>query len=421
MQNENRPTARNNPRFFYGYVVVASAFIVMLLAYGVRTSFGVFFKPMSTEFDWTRALTSGAVTVSMLTQGLWGIYMGRINDRIGSRWVITLCCFFLGVGFLLLSLTHYSWQLYVFYGLIVGVGMGGVFVALVSTVARWFVKKRGAMTGIVLAGIGVGTLTVAPLSNWLITAYGWRLSYIVVGGLVLVIGIGAAQFLKRDPTRMGLVPYGQNERKEQIISTDARGLSFREAVFTRQFWMVAISFACLGYTTFTITVHLVPHITDLGISASIAAVILSVTGGVQSLGGEVMGIFADRIGSKRIILISFVLVSASLFWLVSLTAALLFFLFAVIYSYGIGGGTAMESTIVAELFGLKSHGLILGVISFGFTVGGAIGPVITGYLFDVTGSYQLGFLICGSLGIAGFILTALIRPIRTHSSVRVRS
>lgn len=398
-------------KLFYGYVVVAIAFVIMLLAYGVRTSFGVFFKPMLAEFGWSRGLTSGAVTLSLLVQGVWGIVMGRVNDRIGSRWVASLCCLLLGSGLMLMSITGYSWQLYLFYGLIVGAGMGGVFVALVSTVARWFIKTRGTMTGIVLAGIGAGTLIVAPVSNWLISVHGWRLSYIIVGGVVLIVGVSISQFLRRDPAKAGLAAYGQAEVTRNSVS-DVKGLSLKEAVRTGQFWMVSLIFACIGYCTFTITVHLVPHITDLGISTATAANIMAVTGVLQSMGGIVLGIAADKIGSKRVIAISLILVSAALFWLVPITTAIVFYLFGIVYSFGIGGGTAMESTATAELFGMKSHGVILGAISFGFTVGAAVGPLVTGYLFDLTGSYQLAFLICAAFGVIGFLLTALLRPIK---------
>lgn len=417
-KTEGNPDPQNKSRFFYGYIVVGAAFLVMLLAYGTRTSFGIFFKPMSTEFDWSRAFTSGAVTVSLITQGLWGILMGRINDRIGARLVITLCCSLLGVGFILLSFTHHLWQLYLFYGIVVGLGMGGVFVALVSTVARWFVKKRGAMTGLVLAGIGTGTLVIAPLSNWLISIRGWPQSYVITGIIVLVIGLLAAQFLKRDPSRMGLVPFGQQKEKEKKSAADTSGLSLKAAVLTRQFWMVAFSFAFLGYCTFTINVHLVPHITDLGISPSTAATIFSLTGGIQSAGGIVMGTMADRIGNKRVILICFSLVSLSLFWLMPASTVIAFVIFAIFYSFGIGGGTAMESTIVAELFGLKAHGVILGVISFAFTLGAAMGPLITGYLYDLNGNYQLAFLICACLGITGFLLAAFLKPVMLQVTAR---
>jgi MFS family permease len=126
-----------------------------------------------------------------------------------------------------------------------------------------------------------------------------------------------------------------------------------------------------------------------------------------------LGMAADKIGSRRVIAISLVLVSAALFWLVSIGAALVFYLFAAVYSFGIGGSTAMESTVTAELFGMKSHGVLLGAISFGFTAGAAIGPLVTGYLFDLTASYHLAFLICAASGVLGLILTIFLRPIKT--------
>jgi len=418
MTDENPLPPGKNPGLFYGYNVVIAAFLIMLLTYGVRTSFGVFFKPMETEFEWSRALISGAVTLSMIVQGLWGIFMGRVNDKIGSRLVITVCCFFLGLGMLLIYFTRYSWHLYLFYGIIIGVGMGGVFVALVSTVTRWFIKKRGAMTGIVLAGIGAGTLIMAPVANWLISLYGWRMSNVILGSLVLVIGMIAAQFLRRDPSKMGLKPYGHVESKEQGTAYDALGMSVKETIRTHQFWMVMVIFACVGYCTFVVSIHLVPHITDLGISASIAANVLATTGGVHIVGGIILGMVADRIGNQKVIIISFAFIAAALFWLIPITTVLFFFIFAVVYSLGIGGGTAMESTITADLFGVKSHGVIIGIVSFGFTIGGAIGPLATGYLFDMTGNYNIAFVVAGSLGVLGIILTAILRPTKNLPALK---
>jgi MFS family permease len=409
LADNRRQYTVKHPVLFYGYVIVTAAFFIILMSYGVRTSFGVFFKPIITEFDWPRGLTSGAVTVSMLLQGIWGIVMGRVNDRIGSRWVATLCCVLLGTGLLLMSLTQSPWQLYLFYGVIVGLGMGGIFVALVSTVARWFLQKRGLMTGVVMAGIGVGTLIFAPLSNWLISTLGWRLSCIALGGFILVTGTLTAQLLRRDPAGTGQ-PSGDNSPAIELKKEAATGLTLKQAATTGQFWIMLVVFACLGYCTFTITVHLVPHITDLQISAATAANVLAVTGGVQSLGGIVLGIMADKIRSRKVLIISLVLITAPLFWLVSIGSIQAFFLFAVLYSFGIGGGTAMESTLVAEIFGLKAHGVILGSISFGFTIGAAVGPFITGYLFDRTGNYQLAFLVCAATGIAGLALTFLLKP-----------
>ncbi len=398
--------------FFYGYNVVAVSFLIMLLAYGVRTSFGVFFKPMLEEFDWTRAFTSGAVTLSMMVQGVWGIYMGRVNDRIGGRLVITLCSLRLGGGLLLTSITHYSWELYAFYGVIIGLGMGGVFVALMSTVTRWFVKDRGLMSGIVLAGIGAGTIIVAPISNWLISAYGWRESNVIVGLAVILLGVSAAQFLRRDPAEMGLEARGTAQNRLEKNHFAAEGLSLKEALGRSQLWMAVLAFTSLGYCLFTITIHLVPHVTDLGISSAAGATILGVTGAVQSVGGIIFGMVADRIGNRRVFFLGMALGAAALFWLGYITSLSGLYIFALLYGIGMGAAAAMESTITAELFGMKSHGVLLGIMSFGFTIGGAAGPVVTGFLYDLKGNYDLAFLICGAVGVLGMAMILLVRAVR---------
>ena len=166
--NTHRGTPK--PSFFYGYVVVAVAFIIMTATIGTYYSFGIFFKPMSADFGWNRALTSGAFSLSWLVTGFLTIAIGWLNDRFGPRPVMTLCGLLAGIGFLLMSQVNTIWQLYAFYGVLIGAGLS-VFVPLLSTVARWFVKRRTLMSGIVVCGIGVGSLAIPPLANWLIQTY----------------------------------------------------------------------------------------------------------------------------------------------------------------------------------------------------------------------------------------------------------
>ena len=157
------------PRFFYGYIVVIAAFFIMLLMWGIFFTFGVFFKPVLTTFGWTRAVTSGAFSLNWIIQGLLSIVVGRVNDRLGPRIVLTVCGSILGLGYLLMSQISTLWQLYLFYSVLIATGMSGAFVSLASTVARWFVKRRGIMTGIVVAGSGLGGLIAPPVANWLIS------------------------------------------------------------------------------------------------------------------------------------------------------------------------------------------------------------------------------------------------------------
>jgi MFS family permease len=408
-------TNHDNPRVFYGYIIVAVALMIMLLGYGIRTIFGVFIKPMLTEFEWTRALTSGAMTLSMVTQGIWGIVMGRLNDKTGPRLLITLCCFLMGTGFILMSQIKDLWQIYLFYGVVIGLGMGGVFVILLSTVARWFVKRRGTMMGIVLTGIGFSSLVMSPLATWLIEIYNWRVAYMVVGCIVLISGIILAQFLKRDPGTIGLKPYGQSESAEQKMAINSTGLSLKEAIGTQQFWITAALFLFIGYSMFAIMIHIVPHVTDIGISPVNAAFVLALIGVGNVVGGITLGDVADRIGNRRILAIGFILMGISIFVLLPNTEIWIFFVAALIFGIGNGASGVAEPTIVAELFGLKSHGVILGVVSFLFTVGGAIGPLVTGHLFDISGNYDTAFLISGLVCIGGLILTALLRPIKKQA------
>ncbi|GAG09031.1 unnamed protein product, partial [marine sediment metagenome] len=155
---EIQESNNNEPRFYYGYIVVAVAFIIIMLGYGTRYSFGIFFKPVLTEFEWPRAMVSGAFSLSMIFYGLLGIVMGGLNDKFGPRIVLTLSGILIGLGYFLMSLVSSVWQFYLFYGVIIGTGMGGYWVPTLSTVARWFTKRRGMFNGIVLTGTGLGTL-----------------------------------------------------------------------------------------------------------------------------------------------------------------------------------------------------------------------------------------------------------------------
>jgi MFS family permease len=324
---------------------------------------------------------------------------------------MTFCGFLLGLGYLLTSQIDSVWQLYLFYGVIIGIGMSGSWVPLLSTVARWFVARRSLMTGIVLGGNGIGGLIGPLVANWLISTYDWRTSYIILGSTVLVIVVLAGQLLRRDPTQMGQVPYGRKEGEEQRLELGTPGFSLKEAAHTRQFWLFFGVVFCYGYSLFTILVHLVPHATDLGVSGASAANILATYAGLTIVGSVVLGSAGDRIGNKQVYIISLILVSAALFWLVPATRVWTLYLFAIVFGFAMGGLAATESPLLAGFFGLRSHGLIFGVVGGGFTIGAAAGPFLTGYIFDVRGSYKLAFLVSAAISVVGLVLTALLRPV----------
>ena len=401
-------------RFFYGYIVIVASFCIFMVMYGTRFAFGVFFKPMLTDLVLTRAEISGAVSLSWIMQGLASIAAGRVNDNLGPRIVITACGIILGLGCLLMSQISTLRQLYLFYGVVIGVGMGGSFVPLTSTVARWFAKRRSMMTGIVLAGNGIGILLGPLLATWLISRYEWRLSYIIIGSIALVAIILLAQLLRRDPAQVGQMPYGENKDAKQVLKPATKAFPIKEAVYTRQFWLLSGMSLCLGFSLQAILVHIVPHATDLKISAINAANILAAIGGVSVIGRFLLGSAGDRIGNRQVFIIGFALMAASLLWLVSATEVWALFLFAAVFGFAIGGCVTSPPTLVAKLFGLNSHGLILGFTSLGFCLGGAAGPFVAGYIFDMTNSYQNFFVICAAVSVIGLILTVLLTPPKTR-------
>jgi MFS family permease len=155
----------NNSRLFFGHVIVTAALAVMVIIWGTNYSFGVFFTPLLREFGWTRAVTTGAFGLAMFLEGFGGMFMGHMNDRFGSRWVVTICGLCMGVGLLLMSRISEVWQLYLYYGVMIGIGLSGSYVPLASTVTRWFEKQRGLMIGIIAAGMGLGTMIMTPIAN----------------------------------------------------------------------------------------------------------------------------------------------------------------------------------------------------------------------------------------------------------------
>lgn len=399
-----------NPKFFYGYTVALAAFLILVITQGTLYTFGVFFKPLSAEFGWTRAMTSGAFSLSTMLKGLFYIFTGILNDKIGPRVVMTGCGFFLGLGYLLMSRVNSIWQLYLFFGFIVAIGMSGGFVPMLSTVSRWFVKRRGLIIGVVAAGTGLGTLIVPWIANWLISSYDWRTSYTILGITALVIIVLAAQFLRRDPSQVGLLPYGQGEGETGHSGQDIGGFSFGQAIRTRQFWMLLVATLSFGFCMYAIMVHIVPHATDLGISAVNAANIIAIIGGANVVGRIMMGGTGDRIGSKKAFALCFILMSFSLALLVVTRELWIFYLFGFAFGFAFGGMLALMALLVADLFGLLSHGVILGSAAFGIDIGGAVGPVLAGHIFDTTGSYQLVFLACVGVSIAGLTVMALLPP-----------
>ncbi len=407
--------AGGKPKLYYGYVIVVATFIIITVVFGVIFNFGLFLGPMLNEYGWSRAETSAAYSLVFFIYALLGIFAGRLNDRFGPRIIMTVSSIFLGAGFLLMPLITAIWQFYLFYGIIVGIGAGGCFVPLVSTVSRWFIKRRGLMTGIVVSGAGIGGIIMPPLVTLLISTQGWRTAYIVLGTLILAVTMVAGQLLRRDPSQKGLLPYGGSAIRHDVSIADIGGIPLRQAVRTRQFWIVGVLFFCVGFSVHATIVHIVIHATGMGISLSSAAIILVVINALNTFGRLLIGGFSDRIGCRKGLLVIFIGLSLAFLWLPFARELGALLLFAVLFGFSYGGLVSLMAPTAAQLFGLRSHGAILGLHTFFFSGFGAIGPILAGRVYDINGSYQVAFIIFAGLSIAGLILVPFLKPVKERA------
>lgn len=411
-KQQTNPKPRDSGGFFYGYVTVGVSFGIMVVAWGAIYTFGVFFKPIMNEFGWTRAMTAGAFSVAMILQGFTSIVAGNLTDRLGPRIVLTVSGFIFGIGYLLLSQMNAIWQLYVFYGVLTGIGRSGSGAPLTANIPKWFITRRGLMTGIVVAGIGVGAAIGSPLASHLLSNYEWRQSLIIIGSVALLVILSLAQLLKRDPSQAGKSPLGKPEINSHSNEHETLSLNLRKAVRFRQFWIVCVLFLCFGYCLFTVMVHIVPHATDLGISVNAASNILVIIGLVSIVGKVISGYISDWWGSRYAFITSFSLLAVCLLGLIFVKDVWSLYVFAALFGFAYGSGVTPQSIIIAELFGIGSIASILGFCVFIFTIGAAAGPFFSGYIFDLFSSYNIAFLVCGLLATFACLLTLFLRPIR---------
>lgn len=398
------------PRFFYGYIVVFACFLIQGIGIGTYVSFAVLFKPMLAEFGWSRAIVSGSYSVAYLLMGILGVFSGMVNDRFGPRALMVVTAFFYGAGYFLLSHVQSVWQLYLFYSVVFGIGLSPIDVIPMTVTARWFVRKRGIMTGLVKTGTGAGQFSMTLLTGLLVMYYGWRHASVLLGLIAAIILAGAGLLLRRDPAQIGQLPDGGYSQAETRTKAAETGLTLREAGRTGSFWLFCIMnllvFSCL----IIIMVHIVAHGSDIGLDPLKAAGVLSTIGAMSIAGRLLAGFASDRIGTRRSMIFCLIILIAGFLWLRGAGNLWMLYLFAVVYGVAHGVYFTLISPMAAELFGIASHGAILGVSFLSGNIGGCIGPVLAGYVFDRVHSYRPVFLVMAGISAAALLLAAFLKP-----------
>ncbi|HZN85624.1 MAG TPA: MFS transporter [Burkholderiales bacterium] len=386
-----------------GWVVVACAFTLMFVGFGVAYSFAAFFKAFQAEFAASRAHVSLVFSLCALLWFSIGVPGGLLADRFGPRGVCLAGALSIAAGLAAAAHAHSLTVLYATYSIGIGVGIGLAYVPSVAAVQHWFTQHRVLAGGIAVSGIGAGNLLVPPLAAWWIELWGWRGAYLGLMWLTLLAAVPAALLLG-----------GRAATRAAAAGATLPGMSLAEAMRSRLFWlMYAVAFlVCVGF--FVPMVHLAPYAQDLGLSEAQGVSLVSLLGLGSLLGRFLMGGIAERLGHAR----SLVAIGAGLglLFLVWWVARSYWLLAAFAVSFGTlyGGYVALAPTLSMELFGPRSLSAILGALYTAAGLATLIGPTFAGASFDATGSYDASILGCAALSFAGaaiaFGLRAHFRP-----------
>ena len=403
--------------FFYGWVVVALSFLTTLMAAGIRSAPSVLIHPLEMEFGWNRAEIAFAVSVNLFLFGVGAPIGGWLLDRFGPRRVMLGSLSVLVVGAGATAMMQHYWQLVLLWGVVVGLGAGGVGSVLSATVAhQWFVARRGLTLGILNSASSTGQLIFLPLLMVLIVTSGWRAGSLFLAASAFCLIPFVASWMRNAPADVGLTPYGSGEASPLShggpTPSDASMIVPLSKVFkSPTFWLLAGSFfICGGTTSGLIGTHLIPHSIDYGIPAVSAAAIVGVMGSLNFVGTVLSGWLVDRIDARRLLSLVYALRGVSLFILPFVTDLRGLFLFAVIYGLDWFATVPPTIALTADTFGRRSVATIYGWVFLSHQIGAALAASGSGAIRVWLGDYQFAFLAGGLMAMVAAMLALRIRP-----------
>jgi MFS transporter, OFA family, oxalate/formate antiporter len=408
-----KPRVKSN--FSWGWIIVAAATLMTLGFYGASGSFGVFLKPIEDALHVTRTLASSIMSTFMVFTGITGIICGWLTDKYGPRIVIGVGTIVGSSGYFLASQANSLWQLQLSMGVLAGASMGTCFAPLIATTSKWFSgKQRVLSVGILTAGIALGQMSLPVLIAHLIASSGWHPAFIILAIEVLITAVPAfflmgkrpSPDINRDLNQISLksTPAAINDKE-----TVAREWSPGQVIRTTPFWM----FFIMGFVTalgfYILMVHIVAYATDLGIVDTDAALILTFVNIGIIISLLLVWNLVRKISNQFALVIVFGLQAVALFLLMRATSFFGLAAMGLLYGIGFGGSNTVRLATIPEVFGTKSAGVIIGMASVAWSIGGIIGPILAGYIFDISHSYNVAFLVGGLLMIVGALNGSLLK------------
>ena len=374
--------------------------------------FSIFFKPVSDEFGWSRAVTSGAFALSQAEGFIEGPIVGPLVDRFGPKKLMLIGISMVSIGFIALSFVNSLFTFYLVYVVLLAVGFNtGFFVASQTAVGNWFIKKRSLALGILTTAFGFGGGLMSPFIAHLILNYSWRSAAIILGIGMAVIGLPFALLVRHKPEQYGYLPDGESTESGNIetlpqekdsqseVSTRATTMAdssqevnftIWEAFRTPVFWMLSVAFALRTFAISAVVVHQIPLLIDRGINEQTAAGILGLMGFMSVPGRLLFGYLGDRFNKRYLLVITYLLQTLGLYILLTAESIIQLYLFTFVFGLG-WGAPALLLAIRGDYFGRKHFATIAGVQQSIVAIGTIVGPIFAGWVFDVTQSYEVAF------------------------------
>jgi predicted MFS family arabinose efflux permease len=372
----------------YGWVVLGAAFVIVTMAIGTLFCLAVFLKPLEDSMGWARSSVSAVALINWISMGTGSFVSGYLSDRFGTRRVVLA-----GGG-----RVDALWQFYVVFGVLVGFGVSCFYVPLTVTAIRWFEHRRGLAASIVSSGNGLGTLALAPLTRWLINAYDWRMAFLLLGELALLVVVSMALLLRAAPSASAAPAMGRASAAPGSLWT------------SQAFWAIALThFACCSAHSGPIF-HMVTHAMERGVPALAAAGALGVSGLTSIVGRVGTGIIADRVGAKPTLIAGLVLQAVTIFLYVFPGGPGTLYALAMVFGVGYGSVMPLYAVVTREYFGEKAIGTAYGGVFFISCIGMGLGSYAGGVIHDALGSYLWLFIGSGTIATMAAVLAVTLRP-----------
>ncbi len=394
-------------RIFYGWVIAGCAFFTLLVTNGLTFAGITVFDPaMIREFGWSRGTLKFRDFLTMALAGVLSPLAGAIADKYGVKRLMVVGAGLLAAALLLYGRIGSALQMYAVHAVFAVVLASCGIVMAVILVSRWFVKKRGTATGIAMVGTSAGGALFPALGGVLVGTYGWRTSLMLYAIFPAVLLVVILLLVRERPSDKRLEPFGADAAAKG--GGLPAGLDYREAVRTRTFWLIAAAGSMTFYAILGISANLVLHLRGQGLDLPAAARGLSWVFLMGLVGKFAFGYLADLFDHKRVLLVNLGIMFAGSLALASMDMRL-FWPFVVLFGLGWGGIYTLLQLLTMDAFGLKAAGRVLGTRTVMDAIGGGLGPWVTGWLFDRTGSYQVPFLVVSALILVTFFSSMTLR------------